>query len=282
MTISLVLFSTVIRHSIRSTIFAGKLLGCSLIWQRTQKFKGSLRYCLPGKRSHGSLLSCSPRTITRLFIINFMSPRSGLDWYQENFVSRFSLAWITNSCLFLISAAGTFPSIPATYFHQEPGKSYQSPIKVSHERISLEVADLLAVRCVVKAFKTRGTEKTRIFTCQGIIYGHPPERQKFSWAIVCPFTVVDGSMLIIERLRYTITPNGKGDFVPRDQVSPLIVIYCLLYLLKNKSFHASFIHKNCAREFFLLISILRNSPLESDAPSTFPIMHLICSPPILA
>ena len=73
--------------------------------------------------------------------------------------------------------------------------------------------------------------------------------KKFNWAIVCPFTIVDGSMLIIERLRYTITPNGKGDFVPRDQVSPLIVIYCLLYLLKNKSFHVSFIHKNCSREF---------------------------------
>ena len=72
------------------------------------------------------------------------------------------------------------PLIPATSFHQEPGTSYQSPIKVSHERISLEVADLLAIRCVVKAFKTRCTEKTRIFTRQGIIYGHPPERQKFS------------------------------------------------------------------------------------------------------
>jgi len=104
------------------------------------------------------------------------------------------------------------PLIPATYFHQEPGTSYQSPIKVSHERISLEVADLLAVRCVVKAFKTRCTEKTRIFTRQGIIYGHPPERQEF--------TVVDSSMLIIERLRYTFTPNCKREFVPRDQVSP--------------------------------------------------------------
>ena len=141
------------------------------------------------------------------------------------------------------------PLIPATYFHQEPGTSYQSPIKVSHERISLEVADLLAVRCVVKAFKTRCTEKTRIFTRQGIIYGHPPERQKFSWAIVCPFTVVDSSMLIIERFRYTFRPNGKREFVPRDQVSPLIVLYCLLLLLKNKSFHASFIHKYCSGEF---------------------------------
>ena len=72
------------------------------------------------------------------------------------------------------------PLFPATYFHQEPGTSYQSPTKVSHERISLEVADLLAVRCVVKAFKTRYTEKTRILTRQGIIYGHPPERQGFT------------------------------------------------------------------------------------------------------
>ena len=67
--------------------------------------------------------------------------------------------------------------------------------------------------------------------------------------IVCPFTVVDGSMLIIERLRYKFTPNGKRESVPRDQVSPLIVLYCLLLLLKNKTFHASFIHKNCSREF---------------------------------
>ena len=141
------------------------------------------------------------------------------------------------------------PLIPATYFHQEPGTSYQSPIKVSHERISLEVEDLLAVRCVVKAFKTRCTEKTRIFTRQGIIYGHPPERQEFSWPIVCPFTVVDSSMLMIERLRYTFTPNGKREFVPRDQVSPLIVLYCLLLLLKNKSFHVSFSHENCSGEF---------------------------------
>ena len=29
-------------------------------------------------------------------------------------------------------------------------------------------------------------------------------------------------------------PNDKLEFVPRDQVFPLIVIYCLLILLKNK------------------------------------------------
>ena len=273
MTISLVLFSTVIRHSIRSTIFAGKLLGCSLIWQRTLKFNGSLRYCLPGKLSHGSLLSCSPRTITRLFIINFMSPRSGLDWYQENFVSRFSLAWITNSCLFLISAAGTFPLIPATYFHQEPGTSYQSPIKVSHKRISLEVADLLAVRCVVKAFKTRCTEKTRIFTRQGIINGHPPETQKFSWAIVCPFTVVDGSMLIIERLTANVNLYHVTKFPP----SLSFTVYYSYWKISH--FTPALSIRIVLESFYLLISILRHSQLDSDATSTFLIMHLICPPP---
>ena len=29
-------------------------------------------------------------------------------------------------------------------------------------------------------------------------------------------------------------PNDKRVFVPRDQVFPLIVIYCLLILLENK------------------------------------------------
>ena len=38
----------------------------------------------------------------------------------------------------------------------------------------------------------------------------------------------------LERLRFTFTPNGKREFVPRDQVFPLIVINCLLLQLKNK------------------------------------------------
>ena len=53
----------------------------------------------------------------------------------------------------------------------------------------------------------------------------------------------------IERLRFTFTLNGKREFVPRDQVFPLIVVNCLLLQLKNKQFHASFIHKNCSGEF---------------------------------
>ena len=43
-----------------------------------------------------------------------------------------------------------------------------------------------------------------------------------------------GKILGIERLRVTLTPNGKREVVPRDQVFALIVVYCLLLLLKNK------------------------------------------------
>ena len=38
----------------------------------------------------------------------------------------------------------------------------------------------------------------------------------------------------IERLRFTFTPNGRREFVPRDQVSPLFSVYSLLLLHKNK------------------------------------------------
>ena len=41
----------------------------------------------------------------------------------------------------------------------------------------------------------------------------------------------------IERLSFTFTPNGKREFVPRDQVYPLIVLnYLLLQLKKISSF----------------------------------------------
>ena len=52
------------------------------------------------------------------------------------------------------------------------------------------------------------------------------------------------SSYTIERLRFTFMPNGKREFVPRDQVFPLIFVCCLLLLQKNKYFHASFIHEN--------------------------------------
>ena len=43
-----------------------------------------------------------------------------------------------------------------------------------------------------------------------------------------------GEKKIVKRLRFTFTPNGKREFVPSDQVFPLIVGYFLLLLLKNK------------------------------------------------
>ena len=41
----------------------------------------------------------------------------------------------------------------------------------------------------------------------------------------------------LERLRITLTANGKHEFVPRDEVFPLIVVYCILlrFLLKTTS-----------------------------------------------
>ena len=38
---------------------------------------------------------------------------------------------------------------------------------------------------------------------------------------------------ILERLRFTFTPNGKREFVPRDQVFPLFSVYSLLLLRKK-------------------------------------------------
>ena len=35
-------------------------------------------------------------------------------------------------------------------------------------------------------------------------------------------------ILILERLKTTFTANGKSEFVPRDEVFPSIVVYCLL------------------------------------------------------
>ena len=40
-------------------------------------------------------------------------------------------------------------------------------------------------------------------------------------------------VITLERLSFTFTSNGKREFVPRDQVSPLLVVYCLLFLHVN-------------------------------------------------
>ena len=69
--------------------------------------------------------------------------------------------------------------------------------------------------------------------------------QKFSplkWLLKSKFSLVKVAQSL-ERLRFvpTFTPNGKREFVPRDQIFPSIAVYCLLLLLKNKQFRASFI-----------------------------------------
>ena len=33
------------------------------------------------------------------------------------------------------------------------------------------------------------------------------------------------SLQLLERLRFTFTPNGKREFVPGDQVFPSVVVY---------------------------------------------------------
>ena len=40
-------------------------------------------------------------------------------------------------------------------------------------------------------------------------------------------------IIIKERFSITFTSNGKGECVPRDQVSPLLVVYCSLTPLLN-------------------------------------------------
>ena len=51
-------------------------------------------------------------------------------------------------------------------------------------------------------------------------------------------------IVITERLRFTFAPNGRREFLPRDQVFPLLSVYSLLLLHKNKYFYSSFILKN--------------------------------------
>ena len=51
-------------------------------------------------------------------------------------------------------------------------------------------------------------------------------------------------MLWLKRLITTFTSNGKREFVPRDQVSPLLAVYC-----------SSFLHKLVVSRNFLSIRI---------------------------
>ena len=60
----------------------------------------------------------------------------------------------------------------------------------------------------------------------------------------------------IKKLSNTFTLNGKREFVPREQVSPLLVVYCSLFFrILISSFTQFFIHKN-SFELFLSAHIL--------------------------
>ena len=50
----------------------------------------------------------------------------------------------------------------------------------------------------------------------------------FSWLLGFQFICLCRVYFVtVERLRFTLTPNGKREFVPRDQVFPLVFVYCL-------------------------------------------------------
>ena len=80
-----------------------------------------------------------------------------------------------------------------------------------------------------------------------------------------------GPFHIMERLRFPFTPNGRREFVPRDQVSPIFSVNSLLLLQKKISSFMPVLTIGVVRDrfyvffygFSCLFSILRNSQLES-------------------
>ena len=81
-----------------------------------------------------------------------------------------------------------------------------------------------------------------------------------------------GPFHIMERLRFPFTPNGRREFVPRDQVFPIFSVNSLLLLHKKISSFMLVLTIGVVRDWFYvfffygfscLFSILRNSQLES-------------------
>ena len=70
-----------------------------------------------------------------------------------------------------------------------------------------------------------------------VSFSRPNFLEELAWKRVKPNKikqVLICGLETIERLRITFTPNGKREFVPREQVFPLFFVYCLLLLHKNK------------------------------------------------
>ena len=79
---------------------------------------------------------------------------------------------------------------------------------------------------------------------KGIVCYYPIRKEQTAWLLAIRETEI-----------HIYAKRQINEFVPCDQISPVIVVYCLLLLLKNKQFHASFIHKNIivVGSFYLFI-----------------------------
>ena len=74
-------------------------------------------------------------------------------------------------------------------------------------------------------------------------------RIKIHSALELSRTALLGCPLTIERVSFRFTSKGKREFVPRDQVSPLLAVLCPLF----SSFTQFFIHKIGLSCFYLFI-----------------------------
>ena len=88
--------------------------------------------------------------------------------------------------------------------------------------------------------------------------------QKILMRCFCQFVARPVALQIIKQLRFTFTPKSKHEFVPHDQVFPSVVIYCSLLLLSCLVSCQFYPKEPFWTAFTCLLSILRNSQLESD------------------
>ena len=70
--------------------------------------------------------------------------------------------------------------------------------------------------------------------------------------------------LTLERFSITFPSNYKCELVPHDQVSPLLVVYCSLFLHRRLVVSRNFLRELFWADFICSFSILRNSQLESN------------------
>ena len=66
----------------------------------------------------------------------------------------------------------------------------------------------------------------KLLSATAMLAGVTEEKSKYSPGFRVP-------EVVNREIRLMFTPNGKREFVPRDQVFPSIVVNCLLLQLKN-------------------------------------------------